>query len=176
MVWCLDGSEDLISASSSGPQRRFAYYEAVDTTAQGRRHTISSDEIVPGLAQGSQYGFDPSYDVVVDLTGAHRAVDEDVMAVEWPIVDGPMPDARKARALGQWVAQLVDRGLRVQVLCAAGLNRSGLIVGRALIEMGYEPTEAIARIRAKRPNALHNTAFVEWLRSERPAHERLDAS
>lgn len=135
---------------------------------------ISSDEIVPGLAQGSQYGFDPSYDVVVDLTGAHRAI-EDIIAVEWPIVDGPMPDPAKARALGQWVADMVDRGMRVQVLCAAGLNRSGLIVGRALIEMGYEPSEAIAEIRAKRPNALHNTAFVEWLRSERPTGESLDA-
>lgn len=137
---------------------------------------ISSDEIVPGLAQGSQYGFDPSYDVVVDLTGAHRAVHDDVIAVEWPIVDGPLPDPRKARALGQWVAVMVDQGMRVQVLCAAGLNRSGLIVGRALIEMGYEPSEAIAKIRAKRPNALHNTAFVEWLRSERPARESVDAS
>lgn len=89
------------------------------------------------------------------------------MAVEWPIVDGPMPDPNKARALARWVADLVDQGLRVQVLCAAGLNRSGLIVGRALIELGYAPDEAIRQIRSKRPNALHNATFVEWLLSER---------
>ncbi|MDX1616455.1 MAG: hypothetical protein R3300_19250 [Candidatus Promineifilaceae bacterium] len=134
--------------------------------------SISSDEIVPGLAQGSQYGFDPSYDVVVDLTGAHRAV-EDVISVEWPIVDGPMPDPAKARALGLMVADLVDHGMRVQVLCAAGLNRSGLIVGRALIAIGHEPKEAIALIREKRPNALHNEAFVEWLLAEEAGRESM---
>lgn len=126
---------------------------------------------MPGLAQSSQGGFDPAYDVVVDLTGAHRAIDEGVIAVEWPIVDGPMPDAQKARALARWVADLVDQGFRVQVLCAAGLNRSGLIVGRALIELGYDPDEAIERIRSKRPNALHNRTFVEWLLSERSKQE-----
>ncbi len=128
------------------------------------------------MAQASQFGFDPSYDVAVDLTGAHRAVHEDVMAVEWPIVDGPLPDPRKARALGQWVAQLVESGLTVQVLCAAGLNRSGLIVARALIAMGHDPEKAIEMIRAKRPQALHNSVFVEWLLSEQPDREATGTS
>lgn len=98
------------------------------------------------------------------------------MAVEWPIVDGPMPDPRKARALGRWVAQLVEAGLRVQVLCAAGLNRSGLVVARALIAMGNDPEKAIEMIRSKRPNALHNSVFVEWLLSEQPDREATGSS
>jgi protein-tyrosine phosphatase len=50
------------------------------------------------------------------------------------------------------------------VNCAAGLNRSGLIVGRALIALGYEPHDAIRRIRAARgPRALFNRTFEEFL-------------
>jgi hypothetical protein len=46
----------------------------------------------------------------------------------------------------------------------SGLNRSGLLVGRTLIELGYTPTEAVELIRAARgPHALSNRAFVRWL-------------
>lgn len=127
------------------------------------------DQIIPGLYQGSQYDFQQDgIDVVVDLTGAHRATRQGLMAVEWPIVDGPMPDEEKARALGRWVAEMVDDGFEVAVLCAAGINRSGLITARALIAMGYEPQQAIERVRERRLGALNNRAFVDWLLGERP--------
>lgn len=50
------------------------------------------------------------------------------------------------------------------VHCQAGLNRSGLIVARALILGGMEPPDAIALLRDKRsPAVLCNDAFEEWL-------------
>ena len=51
--------------------------------------------------------------------------------------------------LGVRRRRLRDGG-RVAVNCAAGLNRSGLIVGRALIELGRTPAEAIGMVRAAR--------------------------
>ncbi len=127
------------------------------------------DQIVPGLYQGSQYEFhEAGIDVVVDLTGAHRATRRGLLSVEWPILDGPMPDEGKARALGIWVAELVEAGFQVAVLCAAGINRSSLITARALIAMGYPPEEAISRVRARRLGALNNAAFVQWLMGEEP--------
>lgn len=128
------------------------------------------DEIIPGLYQGSLYEFrnEAAIDVVVDLTGSHQPRREGLLSVAWPIVDGPMPDGQVARALGQWVGQLVDRGLAVAVLCAAGVNRSGLITARALISLGYPPQDAIERVRARRLGALSNQEFVEWLLGERP--------
>ncbi len=48
--------------------------------------------------------------------------------------------------------------------CAASLNRSGLLVGRALIELGHPPLEAIDLVRAARgPWALSNVGFTRFL-------------
>ena len=72
------------------------------------------------------------------------------------------PDA--VHALGQRVADEVLAGRRVVVHCAAGLNRSGLVVGRALIYMGHRPREAVQLIRVARGrHALFNRAFEEFL-------------
>jgi protein-tyrosine phosphatase len=52
----------------------------------------------------------------------------------------------------------------VAVNCAAGLNRSGLLVGRALIEFGHPPLEAIDLVRSARgPWALSNVGFTRFL-------------
>ncbi len=66
--------------------------------------------------------------------------------------------------LGAQVAAHVRNGRRVAVNCAAGLNRSGLIVGRALIELGLAPADAIGKVHAARgPWALSNVAFTKFL-------------
>jgi protein-tyrosine phosphatase len=52
----------------------------------------------------------------------------------------------------------------VVVNCSAGLNRSGLLVGRALIEHGHTPAEAVELVRAARgAHALSNVAFTQFL-------------
>lgn len=73
-------------------------------------------------------------------------------------------DKDAVHALGVQVATHLRVGKRVAVNCAAGLNRSGLIVGRALIELGYAPADAINRVRAARGLwALSNVAFTKFL-------------
>jgi protein-tyrosine phosphatase len=48
--------------------------------------------------------------------------------------------------------------------CQAGLNRSSLISGLALILDGYEPEEAIRLLRTSRsPAVLCNGSFERWL-------------
>jgi hypothetical protein len=130
------------------------------------------NEVIPGLAQASSWippdqlldlhGFDVSVDVggwdQTPKMGDRRYVF--LLLDDVPrIVD---PDA--VHALGIRVASMVDRGDRVVVNCAAGLNRSGLIVGRALIALGHEPADAISLIRAARgPRALFNRTFEAFL-------------
>jgi protein-tyrosine phosphatase len=71
-----------------------------------------------------------------------------------------------------FVASLVRSGRRVLVHCTEGLNRSGVVVARALMLMGRTAEEAIQLVRERRgPSvdgfpALGNEAFVAWLRSE----------
>lgn len=86
-----------------------------------------------------------------------------------PIFDNVLVDEHAIRSISALVADRVEMGNRVLVHCSAGLNRSGLVVARSLIFMGYEPLDAISLIRAKRsPSALFNTDYENWLRKESP--------
>ena len=67
------------------------------------------------------------------------------------------------------IAELVNRLRKdgaVFVHCQAGINRSSLIVCRALMLEGMTADKAIALIREKRSmGCLSNPMFEEWLRS-----------
>jgi len=53
------------------------------------------------------------------------------------------------------------------VHCQAGLNRSGLVAGLALVLGGMEPDAAIQKLRESRsPAVLCNKAFEKWLREQ----------
>jgi protein-tyrosine phosphatase len=55
------------------------------------------------------------------------------------------------------------------VHCQAGLNRSSLVVGRALMLGGMTADDAIVLIRRKRsPACLSNPSFERWLRQAHP--------
>jgi protein-tyrosine phosphatase len=62
-----------------------------------------------------------------------------------------------------------SKGDRVLVTCAAGRNRSGLVIAEHLIQSGREPDDVIWLIQNARHRALTNTAFVAWLL--RPRHK-----
>lgn len=68
-------------------------------------------------------------------------------------------------ALAQWVNVCRKTG-PVLVHCQAGLNRSGLVAGLALVLEGKAPGDAIALLREKRsPAVLCNPVFAAWLES-----------
>ncbi len=129
------------------------------------------NEVIPGLAQASswlppdllldEHGFDASVDGGWDQSDMMQGRDYTFLLLDDVprIVD---PDA--IHVLGIRVASMVHGRKRVVVNCAAGLNRSGLIVGRALIALGYAPADAIALIReARGPRALYNRTFEQFL-------------
>lgn len=67
----------------------------------------------------------------------------------------------------EFVAQAVDDGRKTLVRCHAGMNRSSLVAALAMVQMGYEPTSAIMRIRATRTRfALFNTSFVALIKAQ----------
>lgn len=86
----------------------------------------------------------------------------------WPIPDGPLDGTQLAGVirLAQAAAEALDDGRRVLVRCHHGYNRSGLVVGHALIRRGRSAEQAIRLIRSRRsPWALHNELFVDYLRA-----------
>ena len=79
-----------------------------------------------------------------------------------PLDDGPPPDAQaraRIRSAAHAVASRVRAGRRVLVTCWQGRNRSGVIAGLAMRELGIPGAVAARRIRLLR-NGLHNPHFM----------------
>lgn len=131
---------------------------------------IEATEIVPGLYQGSR----PPVGPVLARSGVDvlvlAAVEHQPQAVSFPgvrvihvpledRVDPSEEDRQVVRAVGREVAASVAHGERVLVTCYMGRNRSGWIVGHALVDLGYPVSRVLPLIRSKRPNAMNNRAF-----------------
>ncbi len=136
-------------------------------------------EIMTGLWMGGHRWVDPGglrptvvadeFDLVVSLFarpghGPAEGVEHLVLAIP----DDPLAAHQIARVgeLARTVADAVRQGRTTLVRCQYGYNRSGLVVGQALIELGHDAPAAIELIRRRRsPWALHNRTFEDYLRT-----------
>jgi hypothetical protein len=123
--------------------------------------------VIPRLAQGSvPTGTLPFHAVVLS---AEELQDVPLHGME--IIKAPLDDAKPSQreietaytaasmVVGRW-----RRGRHVLVTCAQGRNRSGLIVGLALMMLGMTDQQAVQAVRGARgPTALSNRDFVRVL-------------
>jgi hypothetical protein len=127
-------------------------------------------EVIPGLSAASA-AHSPAemlsmFDVLVDVGGRDRwDGPPDPRYRFHPLDDVPfIEDAEMIHTVGERITFLVEEGKHVAVNCLSGVNRSGLLVGRALVELGYTPDGAIEAVRrARGPMALSNKQFVRFL-------------
>ena len=107
-------------------------------------------EVVPGLSIGTRLAETADYDslgvdVVIDLEDWDWAWVPSVplgkVFVSFPMEDEDYVDP-KVRDVAAFVASLVGSGRKVLVHCTEGLNRSGVVIARALMEMGWSAPEA----------------------------------
>jgi protein-tyrosine phosphatase len=137
-------------------------------------------EVAPGLILGAhpepEDPFELGADVVVCLAAgtSARAVPRNGVLVHWPIKDGPVPDADTLRGVARLIDGCVRSGQVVFVHCQAGMNRSALVVARALMEQGMGAREAIDRVRDRRHGSL-SYEYADWLLSEDSANTRVKA-
>ncbi|CAN5436374.1 hypothetical protein BH09PLA1_BH09PLA1_03730 [soil metagenome] len=110
---------------------------------------------------------DHGINIVIDLEGG---VDHGVpeiadrfLYVYLPISDGELPDLDRLHAVARLAAQLIKRGDRVLSHCGVGLNRSALMAVLILRYLGMDSAAAVARCRERRPGALYNTVFADYL-------------
>jgi len=121
--------------------------------------------LLPGrLAQGSApaVGVRVPFDVIVLAAMEYQPPDlPGYYVLHIPLDDGPRPD-RKTQAYirdaAREIARLVRMRHRVLITCWQGRNRSGVLSGLALVELGVPPRTAIRRIRRLR-NGLMNPYF-----------------
>jgi hypothetical protein len=113
-------------------------------------------------------------DVVIDLEGGLDLCiptqANGCLYVYFPFDDDDeqLPNLTKLRAIARLGASLVRDGHTVLSHCTSGFNRSGLVAGLILTELGMNGAEAVARVRARRPGALFNEAFAGYLASVQP--------
>jgi protein-tyrosine phosphatase len=109
------------------------------------------------------------FDLVISLFARDdHGPDPGVEHLVLEIPDAPLaPDQIDAvRRLGARASDAVRARRNTFVRCRVGHNRSGLVVGQALMDLGMTAPEAIALIRQRRsPDALNNKVFVAYLES-----------
>jgi len=110
-------------------------------------------------------------DVVVDLEGGLDAciptVSNHCVYIYFPIDDDDqqLPDLAKLRAIARLAASLISEGHRVLAHCGMGYNRSALMAGLILTELGMSGPLAVSRVRQRRPGALYNETFAALIES-----------
>jgi hypothetical protein len=110
-------------------------------------------------------------DVVIDLEGGLDSciptLTNHCLYVYFPFEDDneQLPCLTKLRAIGRLGAALVADGHRVLSHCGMGFNRSALVAGLILVELGMPGPLAVERLRARRPGALYNDGFADFLAS-----------
>ena len=106
---------------------------------------------------------------VIDLEGGiDRGVPtgaNQFLYIYLPIHDGELPDLDRLHAVAKLGAELVRRGDRVLAHCGLGLNRSALMIALILMYNGMDAPSAVARCKQRRPGALYNEKFADYLTS-----------
>ena len=127
------------------------------------RRSVESFPILQEKCSQSSCGIN----VVIDLEGG---VDHGVpevanhfLYIYLPIDDEDLPDLDRLHAVAKLGAELVRRGDRVLAHCGLGMNRSALMVALILRYLGMDAQAAVARCRQRRPGALFNRTFAEYL-------------
>ena len=108
-------------------------------------------------------------DVVIDLDGG---LDDCIptqtnhcLYVYFPFDDDDetLPNLTKLHAVALLGASMIREGHRVLTHCNMGFNRSGLVAGLILTSLGMPGAAAVSRIRERRPGALYNDRFADYL-------------
>src|SRR5262245_43100798 len=81
----------------------------------------------------------------------------DMLWFHLPIVDVSIPDVQFERSwdiFGKELRDTLRDGHDILIHCRGGLGRAGTISARLLVELGWQPAEAIAKVREVRPGAI----------------------
>lgn len=108
-------------------------------------------------------------DTVIDLDGrlddGVPTAPDHLLYVYFPITDDELPNLAKLHAVASLGATLLREGHCVLSHCGLGFNRSALVAGLILNQLGMSGCEAVERLRDRRPGALFNERFASYLQS-----------
>lgn len=141
---------------------------------------IDDDErlfISPAISDWSLV-HDRGIEVIIDLEGD---LDQGVstrpghlLYIYHHIYDEDLPDLPRMQALALLGAHLIRSGQKVLAHCGMGFNRSALLAGLILTELGVDGAAAVDLLRQRRPGALFNERFAEYLASVKARQTAVD--
>ena len=108
-------------------------------------------------------GIEVIFDLEGDLDCGVSTRPGHLLYVYHHIYDEDLPDLARMQGLAMLGAHLIRSGQRVLSHCGMGFNRSALLAGMILIELGMDGRAAVERLRERRPGALFNERFAEYL-------------
>ena len=108
------------------------------------------------------------FDLEGDIDNCIPKTPNQVLYIYFPIFDEELPDLPKLHGLARLGAHLVESGETVLSHCGMGFNRSALLAGLILVHLGMSGEEAVAHLRRRRPGALFNQVFADYLGSLPP--------
>lgn len=108
-------------------------------------------------------------DTVIDLEGGLDVgvptEPEQILYAYFHFYDEELPSLSKLDGLANLGASLIRSGHRVLVHCGMGFNRSALVAGLILNKLGMPGSKTVQQLRARRPGALFNETFANYLAS-----------
>jgi protein-tyrosine phosphatase len=110
-------------------------------------------------------GIDTVIDLDAGLDDCIPTTPEGCLYIYFPIYDEELPTMTRLDAVATLGAQLIRSDHRVLSHCGMGFNRSALIAGVILNKLGVPGKEIVTRIRERRPGALFNDVFANYLAS-----------
>lgn len=110
-------------------------------------------------------GIDTIIDLEGDIDHGVPTAANQILYIYLPIHDKQMPDLDRLHAVAKLGATLLDRGDKILVHCGMGLNRSALMAGLILMYGGMSGPDAVTRLQTRRPGALYNEVFRDYLLS-----------
>jgi hypothetical protein len=118
----------------------------------------------------ARYEIDTVIDLEGDLDTCIPTGSNSCLYIYFPIDDDneKMPNLTKLRGIARLGASLIADGHRVLSHCGMGYNRSALVAGLIMIELGMPGPDVVARLRERRPGALFNDGFAAYLEALNP--------
>jgi protein-tyrosine phosphatase len=108
----------------------------------------------------AKHGVDTVFDMEGGLDDCIPSAPGACLYIYFPIFDEELPDLARLEGLAMLGAHLIRNGHRVLSHCGMGYNRSALVAGRILHQLGMSGPQVLQRLRERRPGALFNEVFA----------------
>jgi hypothetical protein len=121
--------------------------------------------VITEWAPLAEVGIDTVFDMEGGLDQCIPSAPGACLYIYFPIFDEELPNLARLEGIASLGAHLIRSGHRVLSHCGLGYNRSALVAGRILQQLGMPGPRVLERIRERRPGALFNDVFAAHIES-----------